>query len=82
DEDDIRITSFLRDFVIDFGPADSKENDSSQPINRTIDDVEKDEGTKQSTQTQLLSPISSQSASLEGRDANIGSTQEHSSELK
>ncbi|KAG8781518.1 hypothetical protein FRC12_021829 [Ceratobasidium sp. 428] len=51
DEDDIRITSFLRDFVIDFGPADSKENDSSQPINRTIDDVEKDEGTKQSTQT-------------------------------
>ncbi|KAG8700565.1 hypothetical protein FRC09_005880, partial [Ceratobasidium sp. 395] len=54
DEDTIRITSFLQDFVIDFGPAESKENDSSQPINRTIDDIEKDEDNEQSTQ--ILTP--------------------------
>ncbi|KAG8771200.1 hypothetical protein FRC12_003793, partial [Ceratobasidium sp. 428] len=73
DEDTIRITSFLRDFVIDFGPAESKESDSSQPINHTIDDIEKDEDNKQSTQIQPLSPISSQSTRPEG-NTNIGNT--------
>ncbi|KAG9120607.1 hypothetical protein FRC07_003840, partial [Ceratobasidium sp. 392] len=68
-EDTLRITSFLKDFVIDFGPADFEETDRRRSMDCTASSVEKDEDTELGSQVQLLPAFAFQSISLENNSS-------------
>ncbi|KAG9099593.1 hypothetical protein FS749_000845 [Ceratobasidium sp. UAMH 11750] len=60
DDDTIRITSFLKDFVIDFGPADAEETGPCRPTDCTTNHVGNGKDTEPGDRIELLPALSFQ----------------------